>query len=315
MQPLEQNHHPSCLVRKNIFIYFWHFHFKGNLQPRSARLIAVFYVSQSYIDIFWWGQSNSHGLYWYNFSHIKWSYHILPINNNCITLIESLHMTYDSSYDAVRLIFPYSQYFSLQKCPCCTRLGPCIWVALATCVKICTTFSSKSSSQDDPLTSWIWGFRKWGYPQMDGLQWNIPFFRDDLGYPYFRNPHLCEEQWWKVKAPCRIPGKMWPFFQWTKKTRPQWDGPSSMSEFWRFFLGLHFRLVVLVGTRAGHNNAVLDLLFHFFCKHHYWPRFVAICYNNTSKPKQRQTKDNHANTITTINALRCNITIHPKPST
>ena len=52
MQPLEQNHHPSCLVRKNMFIYFWHFHFKGNLQPRSARLIAVFYVSQSYIDIF-----------------------------------------------------------------------------------------------------------------------------------------------------------------------------------------------------------------------------------------------------------------------
>ena len=39
----------------------------------------------------------------------------------------------------------------------------------------------------------------------------------DLGYPYFRNPHLCEEQWWKVKVPWRIPGKMWPFFSMNKK--------------------------------------------------------------------------------------------------
>ena len=40
---------------------------------------------------------------------------------------------------------------------------------------------------------------------------------DDLGYPYFGNPHLCEEQWWKVKAACRIPGKVWSFFSMNKK--------------------------------------------------------------------------------------------------
>ena len=36
-----------------------------------------------------------------------------------------------------------------------------------------------------------WGFHKWGYPKMDGLQWNILSKWMIWRYKYFRKPSIC----------------------------------------------------------------------------------------------------------------------------
>ena len=60
------------------------------------------------------------------------------------------------------------------------------------CLERDVEWKAKSFRRDetgDVIRS-LWGFRKWWYPKMDGLQGKVPFI-DDLGVPLFQETSIC----------------------------------------------------------------------------------------------------------------------------
>ena len=141
---------------------------RGNQQSRSVWLIPCFAVSQSQISCVEWDAWFDEAMdYWYNPLHIKRSYPSdLSESASHSFVAVKLHMTSDiwhMAHDAWRMT--YDIWFIIW---CITNYKPYFYIpnmfpykfggslhlsslALATCVKICTTFSSNSSWQNGPL--------------------------------------------------------------------------------------------------------------------------------------------------------------------
>ena len=125
----------------------------------------------------------------------------MPTQYRQVAISQGTYLIMNLIY-SVRIIFIHVTSFSLvsdrigsdddPKSQAWQPYGPiwCLWQCadLISFVQVGDSLQSSTLWTDCFYTFLYGGFRKWGYPNIDGLLWNIPLKWMIGGYPYCRTP-------------------------------------------------------------------------------------------------------------------------------